>query len=183
MIVLVAVLAPAGTGQAAENAEAAGPLADYPSEPGPHLEKVRALGPNEWLDLGKPKPDPKYGAAQGRSWSRKMAFAPDLRGAVLYGEGVHGGTSERGGKRYYNDDLYFYDIIHIRGRHYVYDPTANEWTALPVTDPKAGARGHWVGSSGFYDPKLNAHFYFNARDSRRKPGHIWAWRYKKPANQ
>lgn len=88
----------------------AGPLADRPSAPGPHLEKIKVLGDNAWLNLGKPKPDPKYDAAQGRSWSRKMAFAPDLRGAFLYGEGVHGGASTRGGKRYYNDDLYFYDV-------------------------------------------------------------------------
>ena len=90
--------------------EAKGPLADRPSKPGPHLEKIKALGGNAWLNLGKPAPDQKYGAAQGRSWSRKMAFAPDLRGAFLFGEGVHHGTTMRNGKKCFNDDLYFYDI-------------------------------------------------------------------------
>jgi hypothetical protein len=90
--------------------EKTGPLADRPSKPGPHLAKVEALGSNQWVNLGKPKPDPKYGPAQGRTWSRKMAYAPDLRGAFIYGEGVHGGASVRGGKRFYNDDLFFYDI-------------------------------------------------------------------------
>lgn len=88
----------------------ASPLADHPSEPGPHIERIRILGDNAWLNLGKPKPDPTYGPAQGRTWSRKMAFAPDLRGAFLYGEGVHGASTRRGGQRYYNDDLFFYDI-------------------------------------------------------------------------
>ncbi len=90
--------------------EKKGPLADRPSAPGPHLAKIEALSSNQWVNLGKPKPDPKYGPAQGRAWSRKMAYAPDLRGAFIYGEGVHGGASTRGGKRFYNDDLFFYDI-------------------------------------------------------------------------
>ncbi len=387
--------------------EATGPLADRPSPPGPHIEKIKALGDNAWLDLGKPAPDPTFGPAQGRSWSRKMAFAPDLRGAFLYGEGVHGGASERGGKRHYNDDLFFYDVnahawvcchpgtpladpklsydeklgverdrdgnitpvavsvhaywtpsydvergmftmvpapaslywrralgehrpwftgktahrgrdprwggylspwywnpdtgkwevsrvegpaprhsvdnvyfysrkfkkgvnlfrgvwlydhatnkwqkvnpngggngaycydptreriyairadrkdpkrtnrltvydiaknewidpkaegdagagmesnqafcaydaaadavvFHIHGKHHVYDPVANRWTVLPVTDPVAAER-RWTGSSGFYDEKLNAHFYFNAGDSNTRPGRMWVYRYK-----
>jgi hypothetical protein len=111
-LVLVLVLIPgicAGLAMAGTSATKS-PMADRPSKPGPHLAKVKALGNNAWLNLGKPKPDPKYGAAQGRTWSRKMAFAPDLRGAFLYGEGVHGGSTMRGGKKYYNDDLYFYDV-------------------------------------------------------------------------
>ena len=86
------------------------PLAALPSKPGPHLEKIKALGDNTWLNLGKPAPDPKFGAANGRSWSRKMAFAPDLRGAFLFGSGPHHGSSVRNGRNYYNDDIYFYDI-------------------------------------------------------------------------
>jgi hypothetical protein len=107
LILLLSISADAGFSRAGEGK---GPLADRPSPPGPQLAKVAALGDNAWLNLGRPAPDPKYGAAQGRSWSRKMAFAPDLRGAFLYGEGVHGGSSTRGGKRFYNDDLYFYDV-------------------------------------------------------------------------
>ena len=90
--------------------ETKGSLAGLPSAPGPQLEKIKALGDNAWLNLGKPAPDPKFGAAIGRSWSRKMAFAPDLHGAFLFGAGVHHGSTLRNGRKYFNDDLYFYDI-------------------------------------------------------------------------
>jgi hypothetical protein len=108
--VVVAALAALVGGSPAGEPEAKGPLADRPSKPGAHLEKVKALGDNAWLNLGKPAPDPKYGAAQGRSWSRKMAYAPDLRGAFIFGSGVHHGTTMRGGRKYFNDDVFFYDI-------------------------------------------------------------------------
>lgn len=87
-----------------------GPLADCPSKPRADLDKIKKLGANEWLKLDRPTPDPKYGSAQGRAWSRKMAFAPDLRGAFIYGSGVHRGSTVRGGRLYFNDDLFFYDI-------------------------------------------------------------------------
>ena len=80
----------------AQAEEKKGPLADRPSKPGPHLAKIQGLGSNQWPNLGKPAPDPMYGPAQGRTWSRKMAFIPDLRGAFIYGEGVHGGGNETG---------------------------------------------------------------------------------------
>jgi hypothetical protein len=85
-----------------------GPLADLPSEPGPHVAKIKALGDNQWLALGAPKADPKWGRARGRSWSAKMAFAPDLRGAFLFGEGVHGWWNRATNR--YMDDLWFYDV-------------------------------------------------------------------------
>jgi hypothetical protein len=109
---LLVALATATVSAAEQNParEKKGPLAERPSEPGAQLAQIQALGSNEWVNLGKPKPDPKYGPAQGRSWGRKMAYAPDLRGAFIYGEGVHGGATSRGGKAYYNDDLFFYDI-------------------------------------------------------------------------
>lgn len=90
--------------------ERKGPLAGLPSAPGPHIEKIQAMGDNTWLDLGSPAPDPKWGDALGRSYSYRMAYAEDLRGAFLYGEGVHGGTTVRNGKKYYNDALFLYDI-------------------------------------------------------------------------
>lgn len=86
------------------------PLADKPGSPGAQLDKIRTIGSNTWLNLGRPAPDPVYGPSSGRSWSRKMAFAPDLRGAFFYGESRMGASSVRAGKRFYNDDLYFYDI-------------------------------------------------------------------------
>jgi hypothetical protein len=30
-----------------------GPLADLPSKPGAHVEKITAMGDNEWLELGR----------------------------------------------------------------------------------------------------------------------------------
>jgi hypothetical protein len=84
-----------------------GPLAELPSRPGAHVEKVKALGDDEWLDLGAPAADPKWGKARGRSWGAPMPYAPDLGGGFLYGEGVHGYTKPDG---HYMDDLWLYDI-------------------------------------------------------------------------
>jgi hypothetical protein len=84
-----------------------GPLADLPSQPGAHVEKIKALGDNEWLNLGPPAADPKWGRARGRSWSSNMPFAPDVRGAFVFGEGVHAYTKPDG--RYMND-IWFYDV-------------------------------------------------------------------------
>jgi hypothetical protein len=83
-----------------------GPLADLPSRPGAHIEKIKSLGDNEWLNLGSPAPDPKWGKGRGRSWSCHMAYAPDLQGAFLVGQGVHGYIKPDG--RY--DDIFFYDL-------------------------------------------------------------------------
>ena len=83
------------------------PLAGLPSKPGPHVEKIRALGDNEWLNLGKPAADPKWGSARGRSWGSNQPAAPGLRGGFVFGEGVHAYVKPDG--RYMND-LWFYDI-------------------------------------------------------------------------
>lgn len=84
-----------------------GPLAALPSQPGPHIEKIKALGDNEWLKLGTPTPDPKWGKARGRSWSSNMPFAPELRGGFVFGEGVHAYVKPDG---HYMNDLWFYDV-------------------------------------------------------------------------
>jgi len=86
---------------------AKGPLQGLPSAPGPYVERIKALDDNSWLELGAPAADPKWGRARGRSWTSEMPLAPKLRGAFLYGEGVHGYTKPDG---YYMDDLWFYDI-------------------------------------------------------------------------
>jgi hypothetical protein len=65
-----------------------GPLAGLPSKPGQHVARIEALGDDAWLDLGSAKADPRWGKARGRSWSSRMPYAPDLRGAFLFGEGV-----------------------------------------------------------------------------------------------
>jgi hypothetical protein len=88
--------------------ERKGPLAGLPSKPGPHVDKIRALGDNEWLNLGSPAPDPKWGRALGRSWTPKMPYAPDLRGAFLTGEGNHGWVNPKTNRQM--DDYWFYDI-------------------------------------------------------------------------
>ena len=83
-----------------------GPIAELPSRPGAHVEKIKAMGDNEWLNLGSPAADPKWGKARGRSWSSNMPFAPDLRGGFVFAEGVHAYTKPDG--RYMND-VWFYD--------------------------------------------------------------------------
>ena len=100
------------------------PLAELPSRPGPHVEKIKALGDNEWLALGSPAADPKWGKARGSSWGAKaFILVPDRRGAFLFGEGVHGYVKPDG---HVMDDLWFYDL------------NAHAWTCLhPGTDTKA----------------------------------------------
>ena len=93
-----------------ENLPDKNPLARLPSSPGPHLEKLKALGDNQWLNLGCPAPDAKWckdGVARGRSWCSKMAYAQDLGGAFFCGTGVHGFVKPDG---CYMDDLWFYDV-------------------------------------------------------------------------
>lgn len=83
------------------------PFAGLPGAPGSHIAKIQALDDNAWMNLGQPAPDPKWGRARGRSWTSEMPFAPELRGAFLYGEGQHGYAKPDG---HYMDDLWFYDI-------------------------------------------------------------------------
>ena len=45
-----------------------GPLAELPSKPGAHVEKIKAMGDNEWLNLGAPPPTrsgARHGAVRG----------------------------------------------------------------------------------------------------------------------
>lgn len=95
--------------------EQKGPLAALPSQPGPHVEKIKALGDDEWLNLGSPEADPKWGRARGRSWSSNMPAAANLGGAFVFAEGVHAYVKPNG---YYMNDLWFYDI------------NANRWMCL-----------------------------------------------------
>jgi hypothetical protein len=85
----------------------ASPLAGLPGPPGEHVARIAQLPDQTWLELGAPAADPMWGRARGRSWCAKMAFAPELRGAFLIGEGVHGYAKPDGR---YMDDLWFYDI-------------------------------------------------------------------------
>jgi len=95
-------------GDKPQNSEGKGPLVALPSKPGPYIDKIKALGDNQWLKLGAPAPDPKWGKARGSSWGAKaLIFAPDLRGAFLFGEGVHAYVKPDG---HIMDDLWFYDI-------------------------------------------------------------------------
>jgi len=104
----VAMRSAAVRGDESQKIERKGPLAMLPSKPGPHLDKIKALDDNQWLNLGVPAADPKWGLARGRSWGAKaLIHAPDLGGAFLFGEGVHGFVKPDG---HAMDDLWFYDI-------------------------------------------------------------------------
>src|SRR5262245_51516002 len=94
---------------ASEKAARTGPLATLPSPPGPHVARIKAMKSGEWLMLGTPQPDPQWGAAPGRAYTNKMAYAPDLVGGFLFGEGVHGKHGEGTREGHYNDDVFFYD--------------------------------------------------------------------------
>lgn len=98
-----------------------GPLAGLPSQPGPHLAQIAALGDDEWTELPQPGADPKWGRARGRSWGgRSLILAPELRGAFFYGEGKHAFVKPNGRIM---DDLWFYDL------------NQNRWIAIyPGTD-------------------------------------------------
>jgi hypothetical protein len=91
----------------AASAQDDGPLKGLPSSPGPHAAILRDLDDNGWLELGAPAPDPTWGRAPGRSWHCTMPFASSMRGAFLYGEGVHGHVKPCGR---YMDDCWFYDL-------------------------------------------------------------------------
>jgi RNA polymerase sigma factor (sigma-70 family) len=82
-----------------------GPFADMPSRPGPTIDKIKALGDNEWLNIGKAAADPKHGEGSVRSWSCRMPYAADLGGAFVSGQGPHGYVAKDG----YYDDIFFYD--------------------------------------------------------------------------
>jgi hypothetical protein len=106
-MVLVAFFTMGLTGFAQDKTKK-GPLADLPSKPSAHIEKIKALGDNEWLNLGVPAADPKWGKARGSAWGAKaLILALDLRGAFLFGEGVHAYVKPDG---HVMDDLWFYDI-------------------------------------------------------------------------
>jgi len=99
----------------AQPPNAKGPLDALPSAPGEHVEKIKALGDNQWLSLGAPAADPQWGRARGRSWSSNQPGAADLGGAFVSAEGVHAYVKPDG--RYMND-VWFYDI------------NANRWICL-----------------------------------------------------
>lgn len=118
MRLLSAVLAVvlASWSEAGQKAGKNGPLADLPSPPGPHVTKIKAMKDGDWLMLGPPRHDPQWGAAPGRAYTNKMAYAPDLIGGFLVGEGVHGKYGDGKREGHYNDDVFFYDLM---GHRYV----------------------------------------------------------------
>lgn len=101
---------------AGEQTAQKGPLANLPSPPGPHVAKIKAMKVGDWLMLGPPQPDPHWGAAPGRAYTNKMAYAPDLIGGLLFGEGVHGKHGDGKREGHYNDDVFFYDLM---GHRYI----------------------------------------------------------------
>jgi len=106
LLSLGAIQALAGDSGRPAKGERKGPLSTLPSAPGPHVAKVKAMKDNSWLELPAPKPDPKWGAARGRSWSCRMPYAPGLGGAFIFGNGPHGAMFKG---NHYGDELYFYD--------------------------------------------------------------------------
>lgn len=87
------------------------PLAAMPSAPGPHLDKIKAMDNDSWLDLGKPAPDPRWGMGYGRSYQPNLSWAPDLKCAFILGTGVHGATHKYpDGVTRWENDVWAYDL-------------------------------------------------------------------------
>ncbi|MFT5488121.1 MAG: hypothetical protein ACI9JL_001462 [Paracoccaceae bacterium] len=99
-------------------------MGSLPSPAGKTISAIRAMAPGTWLDLGAPRPDPKWGRARGRAWTSKMAFSSALGGAFLFGEGEHGWVNPSNGR--YMDGLWLYDV------------NGHRWVALyPGTDTRS----------------------------------------------
>lgn len=139
----IAVLLLLSSASAAQPTSTELPLARLPSPPGPHLEKVKALGADSWLDLGAPTPDPVKGNALGRSYSPRMVYLPKQRAAFLIGQGPHGGMKKDG---IYQDEAFAYDI------------NAHKWTCIyPGSDVnkltlKLDANGFEINDQGEHVP-------------------------------
>jgi len=120
-MVLVSTAGPAVAGDRDGPMIDGNPLSDLPSEPGPHIEKIKQLKGGEWLNLGSPAPDEKWGRARGAPWGAEaLDLAPDLRGAFRAGEGRHAYVKPNG---FGQDDYWFYDL------------NAHQWICLyPGTD-------------------------------------------------
>ena len=89
----------------------AGPLAAMPSAPGLHIDRIKAMDNDSWLDLGKPAPDPRWGMGYGRSYQPNLAWAPDLKCAFILGTGVHGATHKYpDGITRWENDVWAYDL-------------------------------------------------------------------------
>lgn len=144
----------------ASSSHAAGPLDELPSDPGPHVEKLRALGEDSWTDLGAPAADAEWGKARGRSYSSKMAAATELGGAFLCGTGVHGFVKPDG---HFMDDLWFYDAN--RHRWMCLYPGASKQTRLKLDE-----HGFEVTLDGEHNPvSYFSHGYNNlSYDGDRK---------------
>ncbi len=140
-----------------------GPLAGLPGPPGPHIERIQALGDDAWLNLGPPAADPAWGRALGRSWTPKMAYAPELRGAFLAGEGNHGWVNPK--TRRQMDDLWCYDI------------NAHRWVcAYPGTDTANLDTAYTVNAEGFTATKDGRWSLKRAPQSPRSTNVFWiAW--------
>jgi len=106
----------------------------------------------------------------GNAW---IDPAPAVRPDVVAGSGY---SCTRATAHY--DSVSDVVVLRLRGRNaskpgiYVYDPGKNQWTPEPLTSGTGGAHS-------FYDPGLNAHFFFDAGDRKLDPGVIRAWRYRR----
>jgi hypothetical protein len=134
--------------------EAKGLLQSLAKTPGPHIERIKAMGDNSWINLGQAAPCsrfPRKKVARGRAWAGKMAFVPELRGAFFCGTGSHGAVPDG----YYMDDLWFYDV------------NAHKWICLypgatKLTQLKLDENGFEVTLEGVQNPvSYLSHAYCN----------------------
>jgi Galactose oxidase, central domain len=124
---------------------------DYPPAKGPNALWIYDIRTNSWIDP-MPKGSP---------------------GGTLYGTD----TSELHYDSASDTVLLFRHGDDAKGI-FAYSPARNEWTTVSTRLPSPFYRDYGTGgSSGFYDPALNAHFVFLAGDSGDN-GTMFVYRYK-----
>ena len=124
----------------------------YPITPGPNALWIYDIRENKWID-----PKPKGSPAGDKVYSTavtQMHYDTVSDTVLLFRHGENGAGV------------------------YAYSPTDNAWTTVSKDLPARWYHDYRIsGTSGFYDPDLNAHFFHVAGDSDDN-GTIMVYRYK-----
>lgn len=155
-------------------------------------------GRNEWINSGAKKVRISYdsnGCYDAKAEKIYVAKAKDFyvyslkastwRKVVAPGQPENLGASN-GAQLYFDtaNDVVLWHRSH--GPIAIYDPKANKWTDMGKTDPKIPWKRYspkYMLWHGFYDQKLNVHFFYRAGDSGLNDATMLAYRYKRAKKQ